>query len=709
MLSLKKLIKEQSGPGIDIGDRKPVAQPESLNSKPLSNENEENPLVKLLKSSSQSEVLFALSQIQNECSKNPFYVQFIKLVTDLFSSPTSRMLDYAIITTLDKLAVIYPKQVARESYQTIFEQIQKLPAVEFVSCFLKILPHVDTNTIKSLVSQILVFLKSSEEYQFAACLILEGIPFNQAYITNNVFTQFLQSPILVTKYLSGIIKKSINLFGEKWINSFLIQQLTTVANSKDFARAGSVRAFLQNVKQFTERNSYSFLLSSFSWGQASEHVAIEILENCDYILKNKKTEFGSKLKDFALKSQNSPDKTIRVRVIKAVVDMPQLLPTDNNVRSFIKNACEDPTPEVRCTFIENIMKISTVFPSAETKEQIFHFFVSFFNDTNESVRSLLTTTVYYTKLGNQKLQHLMPSFIRFATSNMVTTDVLSGASRGSILVNQPKALVQKVSVKWRHFAACVRLYNSFPDAAVISGMQSMTNAVNQVTARSPHALKETCLTFYTRVFYIAKPEQLEWLTNTVVSFFAYSENYALREMFIIIAYTMCFCMKYDLFIEKVWTIVTSLSNDSVPSVRAQLATMLPRYMTFFKQQSDQSMERGVVVLNNALACDEDPYVHAAWEKAQNSLSSIVVPDSIKSSSCLSQSDIPVKEDLTIFHSLPSNASLTLPLLEKKQKKKINGNLLTIPQKCGRMIKCSSSKLPIVVTPNSSKRTPHMYV
>jgi hypothetical protein len=704
MLSLKKLLIDQSITGIDLGDRKPADLPKSLPSKPSKTESEEDEITMLLNSASHSEVLFALSIIQNECIMDQSYVQYIPLITNLFSQPSSRMLKFALTTTLESMVVAYPKQVAKEAFPTILQQIQKLPAVEFVNCLIKLIPNLDDSTIKSLISQILVFLKSNEEYQFAACLILEEIPFDQSFITTYVFTQFLQSPVLITKFLPNIVKKTIALMGDKWAESFLIPQLISLANSKDYARAGTVKTFLQNTKQFTERNSYSFLLSAMGWAQSSENIAIEVVENCEHILKYKKSEFGSKIKDFVLKLQTSQDKSLRSRVIKVIVDKPYILTSENNIRSFIKNACEDTTAEVRCTFIENIMKISKIFNTAEMKELIFNFFATFFNDTNESVRSLLTTTPYYTKIGNQKLQYLIPSFIKFATTNLLSVDVLSSPKQKSILV-KPSAHIQKIDVKWRHFAACVRLFNSFPDSVVISGLQSMTNAVNQMTVKSPNALRDACLTFYSRVLFVAKPDQIEWLVTTAINCFAYSEIYAVRRMFIDISYTMCFSVKYEFFIENVWIIVSSMVNDSVSTVRAGLALMLPRFSAFFKQQSDSEMENVVVALNNALSKDKDPLVQAAWEKAQSIFSKSTIPDSAMSDITTSTTEIESRDAIPLFNSLPIEGNISLPLLDKKQRRssKFNYNLLQVPSgKSVRVLKCSSGKFAAVVTPLSKK-------
>lgn len=583
MLSLKKIIENQCDTGTDTGEAKLEKKDnDKFLQKSLHTVTQDDKITILLKSNQQTEVLYALTYVMKSCEKGDDCLHHLPKITELMES-TSQVLEYAAVTTVQAFAKKYPRDVLHISYDKILTRFMFFPSEEYMEIICILLPNITPDNFNGRLLPILIeMLKSDEKFQYSAAKILTLCTFNSENLTNEVFLQFLESQILVSNYLLPITQKAIAANGQQWFKTFLLPHLTTLSNSKEYSRVGVVKTVLTLCTEFNDTGVYSFLLSAFAWGSESELVAAEILDNCEFIMQTKKSEFGPKLKDFAMKLQQSSDVSLRIRVLDIISKHEQILyGSETHIKQFIKNAAEDQSIDVKAEFLSHIEIFFQLAPNNNIKEQIYKYFIDYFAESDEVIRELLLQSKYYSLLGAAKLTYMLSSFIRFAQ--------LSGD-------------------KWRQFATSVHIFINFPDETVISGMKAMAAAINQAISRSPFALADSCFGFYTRITYLVKPQHYDWLAQTVIKTYAQSKSHQLRALYSQLAFILGSALPFDIFSDTLWPPVYALSHDPVASVRVSFLRALPKFSDYFKQQGDDETGRAIATMYLSFGNDPDPYV-----------------------------------------------------------------------------------------------------
>jgi hypothetical protein len=587
MLSLRSIVKNQCNTPIDVGEVKPEKKNrDCFFFESLHVETQNEKVATMLNSKQQTELLYALTYVMKSCECNSDCLQHISRITELLESP-SQVIEFAAVTILQQIAKKYPKEVLRQSYGEILQRLMFFPSEEYAELICILLPNISPDDFNGRLLPILLeMLKSDEKFQLCASLILVSCTFNADDLTDEVFFVFLDSKALVTHYLLEITQKAIAVHGQSWFKSFFLPHLTTLSNSKEYSRPGIVRTVLTLCTEFSDPNVYSFLLSAFAWGSYSEVVAAEILNNCEFIMQTKKSEFGPKLKEFAMKLQQSQEIKIRVRVIDIISKHEQILyGSENHLRQFIKNAAEDPALPVKAAFLSRIEIFSQMASNNNIKELIFKYFTNFFGETNEEIRSLLLTSKYYSIIGAPKLTFLLPNFIRFT---------------------------QSAGDRWRHFASCISHFVNFPDEVVTVGMKAMAGVLNQAVAKSPFALAESCFMFYTRLTCLVKGQYFDWLAQTVLRTYGQSKMHQLRAHYFRLTYILGYTLPYEIFKNSMWPQVLAIARDPVASVRVAFLRAAPKFFDYFRQQGEEEARRNLALLYQSFAQDEDPYVKSVF-------------------------------------------------------------------------------------------------
>jgi len=633
MFSLSDFISKNNGGVSDIGDRKPnrIETENAEEGEYFRMVDSYEKLKYFLNSRSQSLILYALSKFSVLCEKDSKYLTLLGSIIPILSQ-SQQTTEYAALSALKRIAYSNPKQIVAECLSGLLTRIKICPASEYVQLLSIIMPYISVDMLKNTFFPcILEMLKLDEMYQHAACNLLIVFPLDSISLTTDSFSLLLTSVILVSMYLDQIVKKCIMFFGENWISNVLVRQLISLSNSKENIRAGSLRAILHSTQQLSDRNVYSFLLSGINWAHTNDSVALEILESSELILKHKKAEFQSKLRDIAMKLTQSSDKNTRIRIIKIMCDCPSIFSgSEAHLKTALKNLSDDSNPEVKSAFLTKISMISSLSSSNVIKDLLLNAFISFFSDSSKQIKLLLCSSNFYSMLGNQRIQYIITSFIR--------------------LLSTPPD-------NWRLVSEWIKTFVTFPDDSVLHSLQTAVTSVNSCVSKYPFALSEHCTTFYIRISNSASSDDqtMDWIITTLVRTFARSKNHALRSLFVKISNAILYQIPHEKFNTSLWPSISMFADDPVAYVRVTLLRFLPKFRNYFKQQGDSIMDSRLIHIFKSFEDDSDDFVQVTRTEIENQM--------------YSKSFGSADDDLSLLGSFPTDQG-SLPSLSKTRKKSI---------------------------------------
>lgn len=483
-------------------------------------------------------------------------------------------LENMVAKCLIDLSKNFGKIVAAPLLSPIMNKINENPAIEYVQILSSLLQFLTPETIECCILPMLERFVSNKiiSYHYAAGELIVSTSFETLHITTDLFLKFLNSCVIVNNYLTKMIKSASKTFSKEWIGKILPAHLLCLANDKPDLRCGILKTVFSLSDIIFKKYFYNYITSALTWATTLEDSNIELIlaSKADEILTPKTIDLYPQMKDILEKILRSKDKIIRVHLPKIITSNPSAFFGFNlNLGDVFISLVNDISYEIRLAILDSfcfIYRIATSW-SQMNRESLISLFIQFFKDPSPVIKERMCTSVVYSTLGSDRICSIMPYFIEFAS----TID------------------------KWRNFSELIKTFISWSNKVICTFWTQLAPIVNIAAEKWPHALAPSIQSFYVKVSIFVNDEIENKLEEMIISNYAKSPNYRMRELFPKIAGGLCFKTQRLSLVQFMWNrIKDNELNDIVVSVRGKSIQQLIKFRLFFFENEQKSLENEVI-------------------------------------------------------------------------------------------------------------------
>ncbi|OHT05009.1 hypothetical protein TRFO_27316 [Tritrichomonas foetus] len=588
MISLRRLLASQPPPSNEIYESWPSDKVQVFESDFIpSNLTTLEHISRAIKSRRQPLIIWALSNFAKAATNDKKCLQLLPNVLS-FLNKRNIYYEYATCVCLMSLSKNLGKTVAAPLLSTIQNRLLENPAIEYIQILKILIPYLTPETIDCcIIPMITRFFDKADEFHFAGAELIISLPLEALHITTDIFLKFLNSRVVIDNYLIQLIKSASQAFSADWCGKILPAQLLQYANNNPALRCGILKTALSLSDIFQSKLFYSYITSAFSWAQYSDDVAIILVLKADEIVTPKTVELFPKMKELLHRISQSKDPRIRVHLPKIISCNPSVfLGNDMELQPVFTSLATDKIPEIRLAFLDSFLALFNLSKNQMSRETLFSLFIPFFDDQTPLIRDRLCSSIIYSTLGAQRLYTIMPHFISFSAS----------------------------IERWRSFSEILKTFLSWSNEIIRTFWGQMAPVVNQAAEKWPYALAQSIQSFYNRVSIIIDIDSMKILEDIVITSYAKSDNYRLRELFPRIAGSFCFQTQKMYIVMSMWTKIVELSKNDIISIKSKIIPQLIKFRQYFIANSKPALEKEVISLYMDLGKEENVYLKGIWQE-----------------------------------------------------------------------------------------------
>jgi hypothetical protein len=252
------------------------------------------------------------------------------------------------------------------------------------------------------------------------------------------------------------------------------------------------------------------------------------------------------------------------------------LVTDAFSRS-IKSLAEDGDQSLRLSFITAFPVCYMKAVSAELKDRLFSWLMSYYSSSDAVIcECLVQTREIYQVIGPGRVAAVLPALLR----------LLAGLT------------------KWRVARAAVEILTTLPREPLLQLLPQIWQTVIRFLNAWSAPLKVTVFAFFAAVY-----RSSDQFSGMIVRDLRQSNSHVIRAIFPEVVVGCCLEIPLKVFMEVLWPNFLSLIDDEVPSVKVSLLRAMPLLRRFFMANKRVEAEAVLVRVFRKLERDPDPFVH----------------------------------------------------------------------------------------------------
>jgi hypothetical protein len=511
------------------------------------------------------------------------------------------MVEYTAITCVNVLVRWCPKVIAGSLLTSIIERLNVVPAIEYVQCLGALVPCFTEVTISScIIPLVRRFLARGDAFQFAIGEFLTIVDLRRLRVTTEVFSEFMQSKVIVNEYMVALIKlaESAGCIRDDWISRIFVEELVAGAGQSRLIRVGAVRVVLAFSDAIPPRQFHAHLATMFRWADEDIDVGMALLSKADEIMTPKTIHLFPDFRECLGKICQVPDLDIRMRLPAILSGNPTVFLGDSvNLHPIFRILAADRGPEFASLFLDHFATLFAKSAGSDVQQTLFSFFLSAFNDPTPEIRSRLLSSLVYPLLGRARISVVAPLFLNVITTIASSRDV--------------------------HEAA--RSYVTFPPDAILGTWQTAVPVFFGHFCRSPFGLLGTCHGFCEKLLPVLGPEHGTEFTECLIRTFFQNELFSVRQIAPALAGAISSPGQHPAVVDMLLQALTDLSQDPVASVRGAIFAALVQIKGFYASQMNFPSERKTTALFMSFRQSDDPFVAAKWNASSKIFLSLPRP------------------------------------------------------------------------------------
>jgi len=502
--------------------------------------------------------------------------------------------------------------------QPILDRFKSAPALEYVNCLANMAETMRPSEVEKLLMPLVTDLfQLSPSHHHAACAIILSLPVSKMKITEDMFLEYLKSPIMVNFYICDMAEKLSSVFGLNWLHKILPLHLIGFLESFPQTRPGISEFLVRYIESIQLPSFYSKLLSIIEWGKTDELVAQRLIKYNHSIIDSHFCDLSTNLLPCIEYLYSSSSSDTRIKVVSLLIECDKLfLNCIPQSQVLITKISHDPDPKIRKTFVEASAEMFRIFQQIpKLQEHIIAQFYSLFNDTDKSVRQSLINSFMIIKCANSK----PPSFI------------------DSLL-----SLISCFVSKWRFYSLFLEIVAQLPSPTVEHSLQNLLKMTETAITYNPQALQRPAISFY---LYIIRSNfasiRIKNLLHYFGASFAGSQNYHLRILFIRMMKAFMPDIEREVFLETIWPVLLVFYEETVSLVKAAILDFLHAFACYYDTSDPtllMEMQRFISIYESesdpqvvSLLSEVIPLIHIPRAQSMQELSSVLPPLSLQHS------------------------------------------------------------------------------
>ena len=589
-----------------------------------------------LHSENASLVEYALVHLPRVVAQDKKLLPLFQAVTPILRSP-SHVLEWLAARAIGKACQMWPRVVAAQSFTAVLERVIQCPAIEYVEILEALIPHLTEATLDTCVVPLVSkFVGCGSSYEFALGELLSNVSMATLRVGPEMFTRFLASEVIVDNYFPKLLVDAVRcgVVNEDWITRTYSEALVLAAVGKPEFRKGAMRTVVCFAELFPQKVLCRYVATGLQWAEKDDSIGLILLSRADEIVTPKTSdELFQPVFDLLVRITRNGDVESRSSIPKLMVENPSIFSgMTSSVHNVIMGFGRDPAPEVRMAFVDNFMGLFAGNKGLGFQESLFAVIMELFSDPSVAVRTRLCSSILFLAIGQTRLMRAAPAF----------TECMGTITR------------------WRDFRDAVSTYVLFPPAVIKASWHDTARVVFSAVEQSCQALTNICYKFCSRVVSVLEPDLANSFVDGLVTTFAKSEKYNMRQLFPKLA---CACVTRTQemnLVDKVSAEVEALATDPVASVVAAVIASILHIRNYYQAHSHPK-EKALLSLFMGFSECTDPYIQDVWTEHWRMLNASLrsLPTIEQGGMEQSKSCVLTMCDIRIPKAVPSFASETM--------------------------------------------------
>ena len=589
-----------------------------------------------LHSENASLIEYALIQLPRIVAQDKKCAALFQAVTAILRSP-SHVLEWLAARAIGKACQMCPRVVAAQSFAAVLERLCECPAIEYVEILEALIPYLTEATLDTCVVPLVSkFLGCGTSYEFAVGELLSNVSMATLKVGPDLFNRFLASEVIVNNYFPKLLIDATRcgIVNEDWITRTYSEALVLAAVERPELRKGAMKTVVCFAEFFPQKVLCRYVVMGLQWAERDDSVGLTLLSRAGEIVTPKTSEeLFQPVFDLLGRIARNGDVKLRCVIPKLMVENPSIFSGMTwTVHNVIVGFGRDPAPEVRMAFIDNFMGLFAGSKGLGFQESLFAVIMELFSDPSLAVRTRLCSSILFLAIGQARLMRAVPAFAE---------------CMGTI-------------TRWRDFRDAVSTYVLFPPAVIKASWPDTTRIVFSAVEKSCQALTNICYKFCSRVVSVLEPEVAASFVDGLITTFAKSEKYNMRQLFPKLA---CACVTRTQemnLVDKVSAEVEALASDPIASVVAAVIASILHIRNYYQAHSHPK-EKALLSLFMGFSECTDPYIQDVWTEHWRMLNASLrsMPTIEQGGMEQSKSCVLTMCDIRIPKAVPSFASGTM--------------------------------------------------